>query len=238
MDGVGIRGLTKRYHTATVFDGFSLSLPRGQVTVVLGPSGCGKTTLLKCLAGLEEVDHGSFPGFEAARFSMVFQEPRLLPWATLRENVGLVCSPETDDRSISALLSSVELSGFANALPGELSGGMAQRAALARAFAVSAQALLLDEPFRALDIALRVRMYDLFRHLWERERPTTVLVTHNVEEAVLQGDYLVMLSQKPARAVAQLENPIPYAERNLDHAGIRDLQTEIYRLLFEAAAGS
>jgi ABC-type nitrate/sulfonate/bicarbonate transport system ATPase subunit len=250
---VGIRGLRKSYGSVTVFDDFNLTVPAGRVTVLLGPSGCGKTTLLKCLAGLEDLDAGSFPGFSDMRFSMVFQEPRLLPWATVRENIELVrAAGETpdgtahsrgpggrrDDMSTAALLEAVELQGSEEAYPGELSGGMAQRVALARAFAVSAQALLLDEPFRALDIALRVRMYDLFRRLWRKERPTTIFVTHNVEEAVLQGDQLVMLSRKPAQTVAQLENPLPYTERHLDQPAVRDLQTEVYRLLFEAAAGS
>ena len=242
----GVRGLSKRYGGVEVFRNFTMAVaPRG-VTVVLGPSGCGKTTLLKCMCGLEMVSAGSFPGLEGSRFSMIFQEARLLPWATVRENLELVC-PEAAGRGqrgaggagtacrIEPLLEAVELTGFEEAYPDQLSGGMAQRVALARAFVVSAQALLLDEPFRALDIALRIRMYDLFRRLWERERPTTVFVTHNVEEAVLQGDRIVVLSEKPATVAADLTNPVAYAERHLDHGAIRDLQTEIYRLLLEAA---
>ncbi len=231
----GVRGLSKRYGGVEVFREFTMAVASRGVTVVLGPSGCGKTTLLKCMCGLEPVSAGSFPGLEGSRFSMIFQEARLLPWATVRENLELVCSGDAACR-IEPLLEAVELTGFEEAYPDQLSGGMAQRVALARAFVVSAQALLLDEPFRALDIALRIRMYDLFRRLWERERPTTVFVTHNVEEAVLQGDRIVVLSQKPATVAADLANPVAYADRHLDDEAIRDLQTEIYRLLLEAAA--
>ncbi|MFW5728741.1 MAG: ABC transporter ATP-binding protein [bacterium] len=263
-DFYGVQGLSKRFGAVEVFREFSMEVAHRGVTVVLGPSGCGKTTLLKCLCGLEPVPEGSFPGLEGSRFSMIFQEARLLPWATVRENLELVCpvaapagrsaggrrgagyprpgspaagGPAQVEAScrIEPLLEAVELTGFENAYPQQLSGGMAQRVALARAFMVSAQTLLLDEPFRALDIALRIRMYDLFRRLWERERPTTIFVTHNVEEAVLQGDRIVVLSQKPATVAADLTNTVAYSDRHLDHKDIRDLQTEIYRLLLEAA---
>lgn len=241
----GINGLSKSYGDLPVFRDFSLELPSGEVTVILGPSGCGKTTLLRCISGLEARQAGSFPGLEDRQLSMVFQEPRLLPWATVGENLSLVAAGRRaagaggeSTRRIRELLEAVELQQFEGAYPGELSGGMAQRVALARAFVVSAEALLLDEPFRALDIALRIRMYEFFRRLWRRERPTTVLVTHNVEEAVLQGDHIVLLSARPTQLSARFENPVPYENRHLDEPQVRELQTRIYTLLLEAADSS
>ncbi len=242
---VGVEGLTKRFGDTTVFEDFSMEIDPQGVTVVLGPSGCGKTTLLRCISGLESTASGRFPGLGGAHTSMVFQEPRLLPWATVRENLHFVAQdgaghrkPNAGSTGIGELLDAVELGAYAESYPAELSGGMAQRVALARAFVVSAQLLLLDEPFRALDIALRIRMYALFRRLWAKERPTTLLVTHNVEEAVLQGDRVVVLAGPPGRVAASMTHPLAHEERNLDHPAVRDLQTEIYRLLLGAAASS
>jgi ABC-type nitrate/sulfonate/bicarbonate transport system ATPase subunit len=241
LPACGVVGLTKRFGDTTVLRDFSMEVEPHGVTVVLGPSGCGKTTLLRCISGLESRSAGTFPGLEGAEVSMVFQEPRLLPWMTVQENLRFVA--EHNARAATAseggeLLEAVELGAYANSYPAELSGGMAQRVALARAFAVSAQLLLLDEPFRALDIALRIRMYALFRRLWTEERPTTLLVTHNVEEAVLQGDRIVVLAGSPARIAASMAHPVAHPERHLDHPAVRDLQTEIYRLLLGAAASS
>jgi ABC-type nitrate/sulfonate/bicarbonate transport system ATPase subunit len=242
---VGIVGLTKSFGDTRVLEDFTMEVAPHGVTVVLGPSGCGKTTLLRCISGLESTISGRFPGLGGAQTGMVFQEPRLLPWATVRENLSFVAQDGARTRKSNAgstgideLLNAVELGAYAEAYPPELSGGMAQRVALARAFVVSAQLLLLDEPFRALDIALRIRMYALFRRLWSRERPTTLLVTHNVEEAVLQGDRIVVLAGSPGRVAAAMTHPLAHEERNLDHPAVRDLQTEIYRLLLGAAASS
>jgi len=192
----------------------------GEVVAIVGPNGSGKSTLLRLIAGLLAPDAGSIaiggePVDEAdPRVGFVFQEPRLLPWRSTISNVAFplelagVASGARTERA-TAMLDLVGLSEFANAYPRQLSGGMRQRAAIARALIREPQVLLLDEPFSALDALSRERFNVELLDLWQRTHSTIVLVTHSIPEAVFVADRVVVLSPRPARVVAEVLVPLP-----------------------------
>jgi ABC-type nitrate/sulfonate/bicarbonate transport system ATPase subunit len=198
----------------------SLSIADGEFVTVLGPSGCGKTTLLRMVAGLIRADSGAItidgkavtgPGPERA---MVFQSISLMPWATVLANVAFglklrgVARSEREAHA-KELLELVGLSGFENRLPGELSGGMQQRVGLARALAVDPKILLMDEPFGALDEQTRRLLQEELLQIWEATRKTVIFITHSMEEAVLLGDQIVLMSPRPGRVVDVMKVPLP-----------------------------
>ncbi|MER6461244.1 ABC transporter ATP-binding protein [Streptomyces sp. NPDC001288] len=190
---VRLRGLTRSFGDRTVLDGIDLDLPAGQFTALLGHSGSGKSTLLRALAGLDHAVRGSGELGAPERVSVVFQDSRLLPWQRVLDNVVLgLDGKDARDRGRSAL-DEVGLGGRERAWPGELSGGEAQRAALARSLVREPELLLADEPFGALDALTRIRMHHLLRELWQRHRPTVLLVTHDVDEAVVLADRVLVL---------------------------------------------
>jgi NitT/TauT family transport system ATP-binding protein len=195
-----------------VIDGLSFSLGKGEVGALVGPSGCGKTTLLRIIAGLDADYEGEVRLPDHGRLGMVFQEPRLLPWRTLEQNVRLAAPQVTDDE-LTTLFTALGLSAHRQHYPGELSLGLARRVALARAFAVNPNLLLLDEPFVSLDDALATRLRDELAELVTRRPVTTLLVTHNVEEAIALADRLFLLSPSPTRVIAELPIPNPRSKR-------------------------
>jgi sulfonate transport system ATP-binding protein len=183
----------KRFGARDVLRGVDLAVPESQILVVVGESGCGKSTLLRLLARLETADAGAVD--VRGRISIAFQDARLMPWLPVWENVAFglpLASPIRRERAIAAL-NEVGLARLADAWPATLSGGEAQRAALARALIRDPAVLLLDEPFGALDALTRLRMQALLSGLWERHRFTIVLVTHDVDEALSLGDRIVVL---------------------------------------------
>jgi sulfonate transport system ATP-binding protein len=182
--------LVKRYGDRTVLDGLDLALRPGEFLALLGPSGCGKTTLLRLLAGLDVADGGVVDVPDA--HAVVFQEPRLLPWQRVWRNVVLGLPGRSRERALRAL-AEVRLEGRADDWPVTLSGGEAQRAALARALVREPKLLLLDEPFAALDALTRIRMHELVLELWRAHGPAVLLVTHDVDEALLLADRLVVM---------------------------------------------
>jgi len=203
----------KSYSAATggslqIISGLTLSLRNGEVGALVGPSGCGKTTLLRIIAGLDRNFEGSVQLPDHGRLGFVFQEPRLLPWRTLEQNVRLA-APEVTDATLDALFGALGLASHRHHYPGELSLGLARRVALARAFAVDPDLLLLDEPFVSLDDALALRLRDELIDLVNRRPVTTLLVTHNLDEAIALADRVFLLTASPARVVAEIpiENP-------------------------------
>jgi NitT/TauT family transport system ATP-binding protein len=195
-----------------VIEGLSFSLGKGEVGALVGPSGCGKTTLLRIIAGLDADYEGEVHLPDHGRLGMVFQEPRLLPWRTLEHNVRLAAPQVTDDE-LTTLFAALGLSAHRQHYPGELSLGLARRVALARAFAVNPDLLLLDEPFVSLDDALATRLRDELAELVTRRPVTTLLVTHNVEEAIALADRLFLLSPSPTHVIAELPIPQPRSKR-------------------------
>ena len=211
-------GLSKSFGDLPVLTGVDLEARPDEVLAVLGPSGCGKSTLLRVLAGFEtatsgtvRVDGRTVTGPSSDR-GMVAQAGGLFPWLTLRDNLSF--GPRAHGRPpaevtavVDDLLGATGLGGFADALPKQLSGGMRQRASIAQVLANRPPVLLLDEPFGALDAQTRLRMHEWLRALLAERPTTTLLVTHDVEEALLLGDRLALLSARPATVVEQLAVP-------------------------------
>ncbi len=187
-----------------VLGGVELTVERGSFVVLTGPSGCGKSTLLNIVAGLDTDYQGNVTfGADTGKLSFMFQTPRLLPWRTVEENVSLVLDEDCKDAEerVAAILARVGLSEAANAYPERLSLGMQRRAALARAFVIEPDVLLMDEPFVSLDDPSADSLRALLIELWNR-RPTTVLfVTHDRIEAVMLATRLIRLGGRPARIV-------------------------------------
>jgi len=214
-----------------VLDDVSFDMPSRGILAVLGPNGSGKSTLLRLLAGLLPPDAGRIlidgaPVADAdQRVGLVFQEPRLLPWRTAAENVAFplelagVGRAERTERA-RALLDLVGLAAFARAYPHQLSGGMRQRTAIARALARDPQILLLDEPFSALDALTRERFNAELLDLWRRTGTTILIVTHSIAEAVFLADEVVVLTDRPGRVAARVAVPLgrPRTAEALDSA--------------------
>jgi NitT/TauT family transport system ATP-binding protein len=183
-----------------VLAAINFTLGASEVGVIIGPSGCGKSTMLRILAGLDHDFQGRISRPVNARIGMVFQEPRLLPWRSVEENVRLA-APLIDEAKLAALFSDLELNAHRSHFPGELSLGLARRVALARAFAVDPDFLILDEPLASLDDALAARLREQIASLVGSRAVMTLLVTHNLDDAVRLGDRLFFLSARPAKIV-------------------------------------
>jgi NitT/TauT family transport system ATP-binding protein len=218
---VEVRSVTKVYPGGTeALNGITLDFPEGRLTTLLGPSGCGKTTLLKIIAGLLPATSGEVvvdgrtvtgPGPERA---FVFQDFALMPWATVMRNVAFGLElrglPRAEREAVAeAQIAEVGLTGFENAYPHELSGGMRQRVGLARAFAVDAKVLLMDEPFSAVDEQTRRKFQEDLLALVASKKKTFIFVTHSIEEAVYVSDRIVLLSRRPSRVSSIVEPDIP-----------------------------
>src|SRR3981081_4176990 len=209
-----------------VLSDFAFRLGAGEVGVFVGPSGCGKSTMLRIIAGLDPDYQGRISRPAGARIGMVFQEPRLLPWRSVEDNVRLA-APLADETKLSALFAILELNAHRSHFPGELSLGLARRVALARAFAVDPDFLILDEPLASLDDALAARLRDQIAVLVDSRPVMTLLVTHNVDDAVRLGDRLFLLSPRPARILADLTIRTPRSARG--EAEIAAIKADIAR---------
>jgi len=209
----------------TAIRDFELELKPESMTVLMGPSGCGKTTLLRIIAQLDDRFIGEVEFPAASRIGFMFQEPRLLPWRTVRENIELVAAPGFSEEYLERLAQAVGIADMLPRYPLELSLGLARRVALARAFSTRPDLLLLDEPFVSLDEKTADRLRRLLLDVWS-ERPTTaVLVTHNAREAILLADQLVLLAPRPTHVVAIEAIDVPQAER--DPKMIEALHTDL-----------
>ena len=203
-----------------VLDAIDLAVGPGEFVALLGPSGCGKSTLLRLIAGLERPRSGhilmSGAEIEAPGPSriLVFQDPTLYPWRTVRQNVALGLEARgllrTQSGRVDDALRQVGLESFDRAYPHQLSGGMAQRAALARALVNEPSVMLMDEPLANLDSLTRIAMQTELMALWQRERFTAFLVTHDVEEALYLAERVLVLSERPARVLTEIAVDLPY----------------------------
>ena len=226
-----LSGLSKQFSadrggTVAALEGVDLTVPHGCITVLLGPSGCGKSTLLQLIAGFEAPDGGAIlqdgKPFLPKNAGMVFQSPALFPWLTVEQNVAFGLKrarvpAEKRKEQVAAMLERVGLSGFEQVYPHELSGGMQQRAAIARSLVLSPRLLLMDEPFAALDAQLREQMQDLLLELWKQLGQTVLFVTHDVEEALRIAHQVVVFTPRPGRVERVLE--VPGAPGQRDMAG-------------------
>lgn len=224
-----------------VLENISLQVRPGEFVALLGPSGCGKSTLLRLLAGLEQPVSGVLAEEGRAITAphpsrvVVFQDPTLYPWRTVYDNVGLGLqirgeSKQAAQSRIDAMLRRVGLQEFARAWPHQLSGGMAQRAALARALVNHPRLLILDEPLGKLDSLTRLRMQQEIVDLWQEQNFTTLMVTHDVEEALVMANRVVVFSSRPARVLDVIEVEQAYPRRRDDPALVA-LRSRVLALL-------
>jgi sulfonate transport system ATP-binding protein len=225
---VRLRGFTRRFGTDTILDDLDLDIAPGEFVALLGHSGSGKTTLLRTLAGLDPIE-GQAVTIPPKR-AVVFQDSRLLPWKRVWKNVALGLAGRTARARAEAALAEVGLSHRLEAWPLTLSGGEAQRTALARALVREPQLMLLDEPFAALDALTRLRMHELVLNLWRAHRPAVLIVTHDVDEAMALADRILVLAK--GRIIA--EERIA-AERGQRTASVRDLRRRLLAALGVAA---
>ena len=229
MAGIELVQLRKAYtvdqRRIPILNGLDLSIPEKAITVVLGKSGCGKTTLLRLIAGLEQPDSGQIvlPGNQRTAF--VFQEPRLLPWLSVLGNVQFPLKrAEIQPDETRWMLRTVGLTGFERALPHQLSGGMQQRAALARALLYHPTLILMDEPFAALDHFTRADMQQALLDIQQKTSASILFVTHSIDEAMTLGNKLVILAGGVIRSANTLTNPHP---RDLLEPELIDLRRRI-----------
>jgi sulfonate transport system ATP-binding protein len=238
--------LRKSYGDFSALGPISFRLGEERVLGVVGPSGCGKSTLLRVIAGLDRASGGRLTldgeAITAPRVdvAVVFQEPRLLPWASVRKNIalGLWDLPARErDAAVDAVLAKVELTAFADVLPKQLSGGMAQRVGIARALVRRPRLLLLDEPFGALDPLTRLRMQDHLLDMVGTDVPNVIVITHDIDEALVLSDRILVLAGPPGVIEAELPVDLPRPRRRTSPA-FQAAKADILDRLFGRPAGA
>jgi len=226
-----------------VLDNINLNVKKSEFVCILGPSGCGKTTLLRIIMGLEQFSSGSInldgKNIEEveSRLGMVFQEFSLFPWRTIFENVtfGLEMKgvkKQEQTKIAEKYLELVDLSDFKDHYPSELSGGMKQRVAVARALAVNPELLLMDEPFGALDAQTRNTLQTELIKLWGKTEKTVIFITHNIEEAIFLAQRIIILSKIPSRVERIIENKLPYPRDKLS-GDFNEIKLDITRYFYK-----
>jgi len=221
-----LRHIRKEFGAFAALQDIELGVRQGEFVCFLGPSGCGKTTLLRIVAGLDDRFTGKVLVPDNARIGVMFQEPRLLPWRTVRQNIQIVAE-DMSNAELDRLASAVGIADMLPRYPQELSLGLARRVALARAFAPRPDLLLLDEPFVSLDERTADRLRHLLLEVWSARPTTAILVTHNPREAIMLADQLVLLAPRPTHVVAVVPIPIPQGER--DAAVVEEIYADLLK---------
>jgi NitT/TauT family transport system ATP-binding protein len=236
-DGVRyrIKGMSLSYDNLILYEDFDMDVKKGSIVCLLGPSGCGKTTLLNVMGNLEKPDAMAANDFEVLSKSYIFQEHRLLPWKTVYENVAFVIKERFKENRVRELveeyLKKVELLEFKDYYPGELSGGMKQRVAIARAFVYPSDVLIMDEPFKGLDIRTKRIVMETFLKAWEKDKRTVVFVTHDVEEAVRLGDEIHILDGPPVKVLEKIRTDGVFRNIRMENKEFRILRDRLKCLL-------
>lgn len=241
MQTIRIDNITKQFGQLDVLSNINLTIEKGEFAAIVGPSGCGKSTVLRMIAGLEKPSTGQvlandrIIGQPDPQRVLIFQEHALYPWRTVEDNVGfgmeLAKVPAAERRTrVDAILEKVGLTGFQKYYPHQLSGGMKQRASIARALVLNPEVLLLDEPYGALDAITRLTMQNELIKLWRGTGKTVLLITHDIDEAVYLADTIYVMSPRPGRIVrtvkADMERP-----RNRNSAEFVALRSQVMESL-------
>ncbi|TYB30355.1 MAG: ABC transporter ATP-binding protein [Candidatus Mcinerneyibacterium aminivorans] len=228
---IKIKNLEKFYEDLKVMNNVSLNIEKEKNTVIIGPSGCGKTTLLNIIAGLDEdYDGRLISNFD--KIGYVFQEDRLLEWRNVIKNLEIV-KEEQDEKLLNHILEILEIKDLINKNVTNLSGGQRQRISIARAFYYDPEIILLDEPFKSLDIYLKKRIYTDILKLKIETNKTLVMVTHDIREALLLADNIFILSNLPSNIIKKISIDISYDKRSLDDERLFEYEKEIYRLFLD-----
>jgi len=240
-----IKGLYKRFlvdkKEVEILKDINLTIKEGEFITIVGHSGCGKSTLLKIIAGLVDYQIGSVTNngvlIEGPNIDrgMVFQEHRLLPWLSIKDNIGFglaSMSKQGKNKIETDIINLVKLNGFENVYPHQLSGGMAQRAAIARGLVTNPKILLLDEPFGALDALTRIQMQKEILRIWEKEKTTMILVTHDIDEAVYLGQRIVVMSARPGE-IKSIIDVDTAGSKMRGSADFAYLTNKVYQYFFE-----
>lgn len=239
-----LKGIGKQFSSPTgaldVLKNLSITVYRGEMVALVGPSGCGKTTLLNIIAGLVKEDEGKLV-VNKERLAYVFQEPRLLPWKTVAENIKFAqdnfMSPGEGEQIRERLLKRIELLPFKDSYPVSLSGGMKQRVEFARALAVEPDVLLMDEPFKSLDVALKYQMEELLLDEHKRRGFTVLFATHDPAEAVALADRVIVLTAKPTHVLKEICVDIPRDKRSLGMPQLYEKYEEVLGFVRQNIAG-
>lgn len=215
--GYEVSNIHKSYGDLKVLDDVSINFEKNMTTCILGPSGCGKTTLLNIISGMLPADKGEVIGFENENIGFVFQEDRLIPWKSVYDNIDFVIRGKIDKKNrreiINKYLNLVGLEYYKDYYPNSLSGGMKQRISILRAFIYPSEVLIMDEPFKSLDINTKEVVTKFFLNLKKSRDKTCIIVTHDIEEAAILGDNITIFTQKPTKVQRIIKNRLSLEDR-------------------------
>jgi NitT/TauT family transport system ATP-binding protein len=230
-----LKNICKDFGENTLYKDFSTGFDEGRITCILGPSGCGKTTLLNIIGGIIKPESGNMVGLEGKAISYIFQDPRLLPWKTVKGNIDFVLDhslPARERENITErFIRLVELEKFSGYYPSRLSGGMRQRVSIARAFAYPSDIILMDEPLKGLDIVLKNNLIRTFSRIWETDKRTVIFVTHDVDESLLLSHEILVLSKAPVQIMSQMKVEIPVPDRSPEMQYLAEMKNTLMQAL-------
>jgi len=230
-----LRDIDVTFDDLPVLKNLTMEMDEHQLICILGPSGAGKTTLLNLMSGSLQPDRGQIQGFEGKSISYLFQETRLLRWKTVEGNIDFVLKDHLSKMErveiINRYIEMVGLSEFRRYYPDQLSGGMKQRVAIARAFAFPSDILLMDEPFKGLDLQLKSALMQAFIDVWLTDKRSVFFITHDLDEAVLLGEKIYVFTPSPGRVKGVITNYIPHKERNLNSDSLRSIEDRLIELI-------
>ncbi len=236
-----IEKISKSYDGLTVLRNFSIQFIPGKINCVLGPSGCGKTTLLNIMAGLLQPEEGDISDFTGKDISYVFQEDRLLPWKTVRDNIRFVLQSRYSGNDLEEILDKnirlIDLANFSRYYPHQLSGGMKRRVSIVRAFSYPSEIVLLDEPFKGIDISLKQNLMESIISIWNQDKRTLIYVTHDIDESIYLGHRIFIFTGRPARVIRHFDLPGNYGSEGSSGREVFELKEEIRRLLMDQDSG-
>ena len=225
-----VENISHNFGVLPVLENISFEVADNEIVAVIGPSGCGKSTLLNIIAGLEKTHSGTISGVENGK-AFVFQDDRLLPWRTVWQNISIVNDME-NTVEIENLISDVGLEGFGDYKPEQRSGGMKKRCSIARAFYYKSEILLMDEPFQGLDYFSRQEMLKILLRVWNQHKQTVLFITHEIDEALMVANRIIILSSRPANIIKEIQLP-SYEERNSRGCSMNKIRKEILSIISE-----